>query len=114
MLDENSGGHTIYISPGLRLSQGNLSAYASVGIPVLKDENEYARRAAVELLLARYNQDNLAENSPRDPTGDTAYSLNKGAIVAICLRDRTRPDSIHDIEILTFVTLHDMPHIAIV
>jgi len=73
-----------------------------------------ARRAAVELLLARYNQDNLAENSPRDPTGDTAYSLNKGAIVAICLRDRTSPDSIHDIEILTFVTLHEMAHIAIV
>lgn len=37
--DVNSGGHTIYISPGVRLSQGNVSGYASVGIPVLKDEN---------------------------------------------------------------------------
>lgn len=76
-------------------------------------ETSTARHAAVELLLARYNQDNLAENSPKDPAGDTAYSLNKGAIVAICLRDRSAPDSIHDIELLTFVTLHEMAHIAI-
>lgn len=37
--DENSGGHTIYISPGLRLSQGAWAGYASVAIPILKDEN---------------------------------------------------------------------------
>lgn len=71
------------------------------------------RRAAVERMLARYNQDNLAENSPRDPSGDTAYSDNKGAIVAICLRDRSSPDELHDIGVLTFVTLHEMTHIAI-
>lgn len=37
--DGNSGGHTLYLSPGLRLSQGNWSGYASVGIPIVKDEN---------------------------------------------------------------------------
>ncbi len=71
------------------------------------------RRAAVAHLLARYNPDNLAENSPKDPSGDTAYSTNKGAIIAICLRDRASPDAIHDLSILTFVTLHEMTHIAI-
>lgn len=76
------------------------------------DENP-ARRDAVTRMLARYNQDNLAENSPQDPSGDTAYSVNKGAIVAICLRDRTTPDKLHDIELLTFVTIHEMTHIAI-
>ncbi|MGE0054474.1 MAG: transporter [Hyphomicrobium sp.] len=39
VVDENSGGHTIFIAPGLRLSQGNVSGYASIGIPVLADEN---------------------------------------------------------------------------
>jgi hypothetical protein len=78
------------------------------------------RRAAVVRLLARYNPDNLAENSPKDPSGDTAYSLDKGAIVAICLREKDPHDSgdprvhdIHDFETLMFVTLHEMSHIAI-
>lgn len=73
-----------------------------------------ARKAAVERLLARYNPDNLAENSPNDPTKDTAYTLDKGSLVAICIRSRA-PGShtIHDIGTLTFVTLHEMAHIAV-
>ncbi len=38
-IDRNSGGSTIYISPGLRLSQDKWSAFASVGIPVINDLN---------------------------------------------------------------------------
>ena len=37
--DENSGASTIFISPGLRVSVGQVSAFASVGIPVLNDFN---------------------------------------------------------------------------
>lgn len=78
------------------------------------------RREAVEHLLSRYNPDNLAENSPKDPSGDTSYTLDKGAVVAICLRRRgpsptgdPRADDIHDLDTLFFVTLHEMAHIAI-
>lgn len=77
------------------------------------------RRAAVQKLLARYNPDNLAENSPKDPSGDTAYSLDKGALVAVCLREKrkssgdTQLDDLHDLDTLTFVTFHEMAHIAI-
>jgi hypothetical protein len=78
------------------------------------------RREAVRRLLERYNPDNLAENSPKDPSGDTSYTLDKGAIVAICLRERDpaasgdpRVHDIHDLDTLTFVTLHEMAHIAI-
>lgn len=74
-----------------------------------------ARRAATERLLARYNPDNLAENDPKDPTGDTSYVLEKGAVVALCLRSRTGKQSepIHDLDTLMFVTLHEMSHIAV-
>ncbi len=79
-----------------------------------------ARRAAVTRLLTRYNPDNLAENSPKDPSGDTSYTLDKGAVVAICLRERDPTKSgdptaydIHDLSTLSFVTLHEMAHIAI-
>ena len=37
--DDNSGGHTLYISPGLRLSQGNWSGFASIGIPIVNNLN---------------------------------------------------------------------------
>jgi hypothetical protein len=75
------------------------------------------RRAAVQRMLERYNPDNLAENSPEDPSGDTSYTIDKGAIVAICLRERDAAvggaHGIHDLDTLTFVTLHEMAHIAV-
>jgi hypothetical protein len=37
--DENSGGHTLMISPGLRLSYGQISGHASVAIPLVNDYN---------------------------------------------------------------------------
>ncbi|HUJ36396.1 MAG TPA: hypothetical protein VLW88_01820 [Hyphomicrobium sp.] len=37
--DPNSGGSTIFISPGLRLSQDNWSSFVSVGVPVFDDLN---------------------------------------------------------------------------
>lgn len=35
--DPNSGGHTLYVSPGVRLSMGNWSGFASVGIPIVNN-----------------------------------------------------------------------------
>jgi hypothetical protein len=37
--DPNSGGNTIFISPGLRLSQDKWSGFVSVGIPIVDDLN---------------------------------------------------------------------------
>jgi hypothetical protein len=71
------------------------------------------RTQAAAALLARYNPDNLAENSPQDPSGDTSYTIGKGAIVALCLRTRGAGGALHDLDTLTFVTLHEMAHIAI-
>jgi hypothetical protein len=89
---------------------------------------EYPERVkAVNRLLARYNPDNLAENSPFDPEGDSAYSLDKGALIALCLRDRkprsTQKDKmsaveieegrLHSIDTITFVMIHEMAHVAV-
>jgi len=79
-----------------------------------------ARARAVRRLLGLYNPDNLAENSPRDPEGDTSYTVDKGAILALCLREKdpgrtggAGVHDIHDLNTLTFVTLHELTHIAI-
>ena len=39
VVDPNSGGNTIYVSPGLRLTVENWSSYVLVGIPVVNDLN---------------------------------------------------------------------------
>lgn len=37
--DENSGGHVLYLAPGVRLSQGTASGFLSVGLPIASDLN---------------------------------------------------------------------------
>ena len=74
----------------------------------------YPRRAeATRRLLNRWNPDNLAENSPQDPEGDTSYTIDKGAIVAICLRASRNNNGFHDLNTIMFVSLHEMTHIAV-
>jgi hypothetical protein len=37
--DRNSGGNTVYLSPGLRASYGRFSGFVSVGLPVVNHMN---------------------------------------------------------------------------
>lgn len=39
--DDNSGGHTLYLSPGVRASYDKMSAFASIGVPVLNELNGF-------------------------------------------------------------------------
>jgi len=72
------------------------------------------RRQMALRLLAHYNPDNITENSPKNQSGDTSYTINKGKLLAICLREKNKDNQIHDINILTFVVIHEMAHIAII
>lgn len=67
---------------------------------------------AVTKLLQRYNPDNLIENSPKDKE-DTSYTLNKGSTIAFCLREKGENNTLHDINTLIFVAIHELAHIAI-
>lgn len=78
------------------------------------------RPTAVRRLLARYDPDNLVENSPRNPDGDTSYTIDKGGVLAFCIREkfpeRTGDPELHDFHelgLLTFVLVHELSHIAI-
>jgi hypothetical protein len=39
VVDENSGGNTVYVSPGLRLGYDRFSGFLSVGLPVVNEMN---------------------------------------------------------------------------
>jgi hypothetical protein len=85
----------------------------------------YPRRcAAVRNLLRRYDANKLAENSPLDPSGDTSYVINKGKLLALCLRERPAGGGCADgscavdvdflgLDLLTFVSIHELTHMAI-
>jgi hypothetical protein len=37
--DPNSGGHVLFLAPGVRFSEGDWSGFVSVGVPVARDMN---------------------------------------------------------------------------
>lgn len=58
-----------------------------------------------------------AECKSRDLLGnctdpDTAYTINKGDLIAICLR-KSPNGKVHDINTLMFVVIHELTHVAI-
>jgi predicted metal-dependent hydrolase len=42
----------------------------------------------------------------------TSYSVNKGEQIVFCLRSRKEKDILHDFNILMYVVLHEMSHVA--
>jgi hypothetical protein len=77
------------------------------------------QRALARRLLRRYDPDAYAESSPLNPEGDTAFTVKKGKMVALCLREkdpaRTGDDDVHDFipdDLLRFVLFHELTHVA--
>lgn len=71
------------------------------------------RKRVAQLLMRRYDVNNLRESSPKNIEHDTSYTINKGDIIAICIRSSKEHNQIHDIDTITFVVLHEITHISI-
>jgi hypothetical protein len=50
VVDPNSGGNTVYLSPGLRIGYGSVSGFASVGIPVINEMNGLQSKPAYRVV----------------------------------------------------------------
>lgn len=66
-------------------------------------------------LVKRYDPRALSEGGYE--SGYTSYSVNKGQSIVICLRDKaddkdTVPGKLEDENVLTYVLLHELAHIA--
>ncbi len=76
-----------------------------------KSGNETMRKITQQL-INNYNPDVLKENNP-DSTLNTSYVLEKGKSVAFCLREKdTGYNNIEDQQMLNFVNLHEISHLA--
>lgn len=68
---------------------------------------------AIKRLTKHYNPDNIIENAPIGGV-NTSYVENKGETFAVCLREKeSGKNRLHDDEILQFVTMHELSHLAV-
>jgi hypothetical protein len=83
--------------------------YLSAGSDRLDQD---ARVAATRRLAARFDPGALIENRPG--VDGTAFTLDKGLLIAMCLRSPANGELISrsSDEVLTFVFLHEMAHVA--
>jgi hypothetical protein len=102
----------------LDVASNELAKLNYIGIGLLRAlRNRYGaeiseRGNVTRALLTNYNPDNLIEHSPKAFGNDTSYVVNKGSKFVMCLRDK-QYNQFHDIDILTFVFLHEMTHLSI-
>ncbi len=68
------------------------------------------KRKIVDALLNGYNPDVLAEHIPLG--SETSYTRNKGEAMRLCLRSKDRPGELVREDVLMFVVLHEISHIA--
>ncbi len=81
------------------------------GVKASRRMSQFERKL-ISNVLTRYNPDNLAENSPHDPSKDTSYTINKGTLLAMCIRSRDAASQLHDLDTITFVAIHELAHVA--
>jgi hypothetical protein len=62
-------------------------------------------------ILRDYNPDRVYENNPA-VSSDTSYTINKGASLYMCVRNRKNPNKIENDDLLLFVMLHELSHIG--
>lgn len=54
---------------------------------------------------------NIQENIPVNKHDDTAYTINKGEIISLCLRYLNDKNKFHEYNSLSFVILHELAHV---
>ena len=64
----------------------------------------------INRLQERIYDINISENNGRGT--DTSYSVNKGDELVLCLRSKKNWDQFHDSNLIFYVVLHELSHIA--
>jgi WLM domain. len=72
------------------------------------DNNKYAQYIKIlhdnvkDIVIVESTQDSIY----------TSYSINKGEQIVFCLRSRKLPNDLHDINLMMYVVLHEISHVA--
>lgn len=69
----------------------------------------YPKDERVKLLVENFRDDVITE-APQN-SKHTSYTINKGDKICFCIRQRNEGNSLHDVNTITFVALHELAHI---
>jgi hypothetical protein len=72
-------------------------------------QQNYPNSYITKNLVSRYDSNAIREHSIYE-VDDTSYTLNKGEVISICLRKGD--GTFHDMDLLMYVYLHEMAHVA--
>jgi predicted metal-dependent hydrolase len=79
--------------------------YRNINNPNIKKYGKYVTR------LHQKVRDIVIIESEKDSIY-TSYSVNKGEQIIFCLRSRRTQDELHDINLMMYVVLHEISHVA--
>tara|TARA_B100000131_G_C17807721_1_gene488361 strand:- start:88 stop:609 length:522 start_codon:yes stop_codon:yes gene_type:complete len=90
----------------------NLLAKLDIFIDKLMNHlnNKYTDNERVNRLTHRLI-DTKIEESPDKP-GTSSYTINKGELMALCIRKKDENRDFHDYQTLLFVVIHELAHVA--
>lgn len=71
---------------------------------------KYPDKPEIKRLFENYNPNNISEGSAQ--SGYTSYSVNKGERIILCIRQKDNLDSFVDKNIIMYVFLHEIAHLA--
>jgi hypothetical protein len=71
--------------------------------------SKYPNNQGVKRLKEKFNPDKIREAEHEKDS--TSYTINKGEMMHLCLRQKDSNKSIHDDNLLMFVIIHELAHI---
>ena len=72
-------------------------------------EQKHSDDERVKRLISRLDMNNLEE--AEHERGSTSYTINKGELISLCIRDKNTQKQIHKVNHLMFVIIHELAHI---
>ena len=76
----------------------------------LKDK--YPNDERIKRLVKNFKHIKIEETTENSNDDDTSFTINKGELMSLCLREHTTGRPFHDYNTLCFVIIHEMAHIA--
>ncbi len=76
----------------------------------LVQEGDPEHKGAVMRLKSRYRPDRLSEG--RIDRRYSSYTINKGEEMVLCMRSRDEKDNLYDDNLVFYVVLHELAHVA--
>lgn len=79
---------------------------------VSKLKAKYPNDERIQRLVKGFNRVEIEETTENPDDDNTSYTINKGELMSLCLRESSKGRPFHDYNSLCFVIIHEMAHIA--